>query len=318
MSILCTLLGVQTLAKWNMIFPEVDELRKVAYYAQDFAAMYIDINSKKTTCFRKYIDLCNHFRPYIRQMYICATLGVILVSLLISVFTNTKILAIGIVLPILDYQSDLGYLINSALYAIIGTTGSYGLFTSDCLYLIAMAIAYGQVDAIAAACDDLVEYLEINGPEDIPEIDTLISNIVKIHLSHKRYMNHLKKIFSLHSATMVSISMICQAITLFIVIKAQWSYGILMIGIFIWQIFTICCFGGIYMIKLDKLQTVLYNTKWYLLPWPKQKMLLYIIQNIQNTPEPRAVSIIPLNFRTFYDCMKTMYKLLMLLFNITN
>ncbi|GAB0089302.1 Odorant receptor [Sergentomyia squamirostris] len=200
---------------------------------------------------------------------------------------------------------------------LIGFAGAYGYFASDYGYLVAMAIAWGQIDTIGVACEDLTEYLDTYGNKDIHKINDLVTDIVKILQHHSQYMTHLDHVYGFHSAVIVITAMISQTITLFSIIKAGWIFGILFAFVFIFQILTICLVGGVYVVKLSKLQETVNQTNWYLMPWRKQKMFISIIHNIQNIPEPTAMSLIPLNFNTFVNCMKTMYQLLMLLFNVS-
>ncbi|GAB0089303.1 hypothetical protein DMENIID0001_038220 [Sergentomyia squamirostris] len=234
-----------------------------------------------------------------------------------NVHSAVMIITSMIFLPILDYESDIGYAINYGLYLIMGHFACYGFFTSDYAFLIGMAMAWGQLDIIGYACEDLTEYLEIYGPEDDRRINECLAKIIRIHQDHIEYMGYLGRIFNIHSAVMIVTSMICQTIALYAVIETEWMSGISLIFLFIWEIFTICIVGGIYVIKLEQLQKVLINTKWYVMPWQKQKMFVCITQTIQNIPEPTAI-IIPLNINTFVTCMKTMYQYLMILLNVSN
>uniref|UniRef100_A0A3F2ZEQ3 Odorant receptor n=1 Tax=Phlebotomus papatasi TaxID=29031 RepID=A0A3F2ZEQ3_PHLPP len=310
-------LAVQAGTKVYMIMSAKDLCYEILNQAQTFVAEFED-NPKVCKIFQKYIEICNWWRPNIFRFYAFIISMMTIMCIAVSVYTRTKIFPFGGILPFLDHQSNIGYVVNFVTYVLISLYGTYGYFASDYYYLNAMATAYGHIETIAVVCEDLTAYLEQHGSDDIQKINHSIALIIKTQHNHSKFMNNLNKQFGFHSFVIITSSMVCIAIAMFLAIQYGWISGVFAIGLFLWQISTLCFVGGIYLIKADNTQIKVIKTKWYLLPVKKQKMFVCIIQYLQNVKEPTALSHFQLNFNTFVLCLKTMYQLLMLLLNVSN
>uniref|UniRef100_A0A3F2ZEK8 Odorant receptor n=1 Tax=Phlebotomus papatasi TaxID=29031 RepID=A0A3F2ZEK8_PHLPP len=315
-AIFTVVIAAQAGAKVYMVARDFTIFHELVNLATGFVAEYLE-NPNVCSIFRRYINACNIFRRYIARLYTFVGIGLIGGSISIPVITKTKILPYGGVLPILDHESDYGYLINLVTYMFIIIYGVFGFFVSDYFYLNAMFMACGQIETIDVICQDLTTYLEKHEPHEIRKIDSLIAMIVKTQQRHTKYMAVFDEQFSLHSFVIIMSSMMGIAISMFLFLKKGWINGVLMIIVFFWEIFTLCLMGGIYLIKLEKAEIELYETKWYLLPEKKQRMFVCIIQYMQAIKEPAALSYVPLNFNTFVNCLKLMYQLLMVLLNMS-
>uniref|UniRef100_A0A240SXN8 Odorant receptor n=1 Tax=Lutzomyia longipalpis TaxID=7200 RepID=A0A240SXN8_LUTLO len=310
-------LSIQAIVKLSMITLNIKTVRTVPVLASEFVANF-ENNPGVCEIFRWYIDICNRFRKYIFLMYVGTVIGATVCSLIVTAATNSKALPFGAVLPLIDYESDLGYAMNYCYFTVLTVYGAYGLFASDYLILTCMTIACAQVDTIAVTCEDLSQYLEIFGAENDEEVTDLMKTIIKTHQMHIRFMKLLHRRFSLHSFVIIVSSMICIAIASFVLIKAFWINGILMIVLFFWQLVTVFSAGGVYMARVEDVQMKINTTSWHLLPVRKQKMFLCIIQNFQFIAEPSALSLFSLNFQTLVKCLKIVYQFLMLLFNFSD
>uniref|UniRef100_A0A3F2ZDE4 Odorant receptor n=1 Tax=Lutzomyia longipalpis TaxID=7200 RepID=A0A3F2ZDE4_LUTLO len=310
-------LSIQGIVKVFMMILDMESVRKVPKLASDFAANF-ENNHGVCRVFQWYIGVSNRFRKYTFFMYVGTVTGAIVCGLVVAAATNSKVLPFGAVLPLIDHESDFGYVMNYSFYFIMSMYGAYGLFASDYLILTSMIMACAQVDTIAVTCEDLSQYLEVFGAENDEKVTDLIKTIIKTHQMHIRFMRLLHERFSIHSFAIIVSSMICIAIASFVLIKAFWINGILMIVLFFWQLVTVFSAGGVYMARVEDVQMKINTTSWHLLPVRKQKMFLCIIQNFQFIAEPSALSLFSLNFETFVTCLKIVYQFLMLLFNFSD
>ncbi|GAB0094699.1 hypothetical protein DMENIID0001_100240 [Sergentomyia squamirostris] len=308
---------VQGFVKLYVIIGCRVKIRNLISTAQNFIVGY-EANSRLRDIFDRYNKFCNFCRPLVLYLYAISGVSVISVTIAIGVWTKTKILPFGFMMPFIDHTSDGGYALNFMYMLIVTVYAVYGLFASDFGFLCFMAMACSQVETIGQLCKDLTDYLELHGSEDLEEIQKLIILIATAQRSHTNYMKNLEDSFGIHSFIIIASSMIAVAITIFVFIQHFWLNGIMIATILMWQIFAICTVGGIYMIKVDQVMMEINETKWYLLPWRNQKIFINIIHNAQHPVEPSAMGRLPLNFETFVNCIKMMYQFLMLLLNMSN
>uniref|UniRef100_A0A8W9BMR8 Odorant receptor n=1 Tax=Phlebotomus papatasi TaxID=29031 RepID=A0A8W9BMR8_PHLPP len=308
--------AIQGCVKIYVLLGRVTNMRKLFYTSLDFIKVF-EWNERVCQSFLKYEKFCDICRPIVFLFYSISGGLLISFTIVLSIWTRSKLLPLGIVLPFLDYDSDIGYGINFSLLSITIIYGVIGIFASDYCYLCTMALACGQVETISILCNDLTNHLEHNRDDDSDQVQKMIRNIVMSQQLNKNYMNILEDCFGIHSLAIIVSSMISIAIALFVLIHDFWINGIMVIGITFWQISAICAVGGVYMIKVQKVEMEVNETKWYLLSVKKQKMFVNIIQNMQNPVKPSALKMVLLNFETLINCLKMMYQFLMLLLNMS-
>ncbi|GAB0090204.1 prolow-density lipoprotein receptor-related protein 1-like [Sergentomyia squamirostris] len=291
-------LAIHAAAKMFIAVVFVKEFQDMMYAVKDFIIDFDD-NSKVYCIFEKYIGFCNWCKTNLIIAYNIMVLGLLIFSFAASLWTKTKHLPFGAVLPFIDYESDTGFVINFAIYMAVFVWGIFGFFVSDCAHLAFMAMACGQVETIGIACSDLTEYLEQAEPYNISELKRLLKIIIKSQQKHNNFMKRIDENYGIETILIVASSMGCIALAMFVLIKEVWLSGIIMSGYCLWQIFFVCIMGGVYIMTVDQVAAEVYGTKWYYLPCPMQKMFINILQNIQNLKEPSALGFFYLNFNTF-------------------
>uniref|UniRef100_A0A7G3AU73 Odorant receptor n=1 Tax=Lutzomyia longipalpis TaxID=7200 RepID=A0A7G3AU73_LUTLO len=290
--------SIQGIVKFYTMFVRRHRLLRAVFKSRDFI---VEFEGNKQICelFKKYANFCAMCGTMILGLYSFAMSMLLVATVTISYWTKTKIIPYGIVIPLIDYKSDVGYAINMVYMTFSIVYGVIGLYASDYIYVYVMIMAYGQVETIGILCQDLSTYLEKNKENEIQEIYQLFTKTVTAQQLHTEYMKSLEENFEFNSITVIITSMICMAITIFVLIQEVWINGIMIIIIQLWQIFTICLIGGVYMIKINQVQVQINDTKWYLLSHRMQKMFLNVIHFMQNPIEPSACGIRPLNLETF-------------------
>uniref|UniRef100_A0A240SXP2 Uncharacterized protein n=1 Tax=Lutzomyia longipalpis TaxID=7200 RepID=A0A240SXP2_LUTLO len=259
--------SIQGLVKVSIVFGRMEEIRRIVYIFRDFVEKF-EVESQKTCkLFKNYEKVCSYCFPIVLWIYIVAIVSIFGVTIAMSYWTKTKLLPYGTVIPLLDHKDTTGWIINFLYMLVVSIYAIYGVFASDYAYLYMMAMACGQIETIAIFCEDLTEYLERNDDaENEKEIQRLITKIVVSHQIHTEYLNAVEGVFGIHSFTIIVSSMISIAITLFVFIQEIWINGLMIAAIALWQIFTVCIAGGIYMIKANQVEMHVNATKWYLLP----------------------------------------------------
>nr|QKN21042.1 odorant receptor [Bactrocera correcta] len=237
------------------------------------------------------------------QVYFVAGGGIILITIVLIFASNEKVFLMHFMIPGIDVDTQVGYLMTLTLHTMCFLFGAFGLFAGDLFFLLFLGQPMLFLDLLALKVKSLNEA----AAENSSNAERLLIEIIEWHQYYTDYNMRCNRIFYYINSMQIVTSGISIICTLYIILLGDWPGAYLYILI---------AFGGLYLycIMGTKIQTCntafceeLWNINFYDLEVKNQKMIIPILMKAQNPSEIKVGGFLPLSVQTALQITKTIY-----------
>ncbi|XP_058127669.1 putative odorant receptor 83c [Anopheles ziemanni] len=225
--------------------------------------------------------------------------------------TGEQVLPFGVVLPFVDSNSGLGYVLNY-LYQLscIVWTGP-GLVASHCLALALVVNICIQYDILAVKLADLDEVI-LSHADDL--VARKLRDIIRDQQRVERFVGVIEATFRQLSGVEVLSLGLQVIITLFVMQISFWIPGLVMIPLFSGQLFIFCALGAAIQHKSESFAAGVYRLSWHELPRLEKQTFRIMLQRSQNSQKLTCSQISDINLNLFMS--QKFYSIFMMLRSI--
>uniref|UniRef100_A0A5H2X002 Odorant receptor n=1 Tax=Bactrocera latifrons TaxID=174628 RepID=A0A5H2X002_BACLA len=237
------------------------------------------------------------------QVYFVAGGGIILITVVLIFASNEKVFLMHFMIPGIDVDTQVGYLMTLTLHTMCFLFGAFGLFAGDLFFLLFLGQPMLFLDLLVLKVKSLNEA----AAENSSTAERLLIDIIEWHQYYTDYNLRCNRIFYYINSMQIVTSGISIICTLYIILLGDWPGAYLYILI---------AFGGLYLycIMGTKIQTCntafcdeLWNINFYDLAVKNQKMIIPILMKAQNPSEIKVGGFLPLSVQTALQITKTIY-----------
>nr|QKN21377.1 odorant receptor [Bactrocera dorsalis] len=237
------------------------------------------------------------------QVYFVAGGGIILITIVLIFASNEKVFLMHFMIPGIDVDTQVGYLMTLTLHTMCFLFGAFGLFAGDLFFLIFLGQPMLFLDLLVLKVKSLNEA----AAENSSNAERLLIEIIEWHQYYTDYNLRCNRIFYYINSMQIVTSGISIICTLYIILLGDWPGAYLYI---------LVAFGGLYLycIMGTKIQTCntafceeLWNINFYDLEVKNQKMIIPILMKAQNPSEIKVGGFLPLSVQTALQITKTIY-----------
>ncbi|XP_011203704.3 odorant receptor 67d isoform X1 [Bactrocera dorsalis] len=237
------------------------------------------------------------------QVYFVAGGGIILITIVLIFASNEKVFLMHFMIPGIDVDTQVGYLMTLTLHTMCFLFGAFGLFAGDLFFLLFLGQPMLFLDLLVLKVKSLNEA----AAENSSNAERLLIEIIEWHQYYTDYNLRCNRIFYYINSMQIVTSGISIICTLYIILLGDWPGAYLYI---------LVAFGGLYLycIMGTKIQTCntafceeLWNINFYDLEVKNQKMIIPILMKAQNPSEIKVGGFLPLSVQTALQITKTIY-----------
>ncbi|XP_039957290.1 odorant receptor 67d-like [Bactrocera tryoni] len=237
------------------------------------------------------------------QVYFVAGGGIILITVVLIFASNEKVFLMHFMIPGIDVDTQVGYLMTLTLHTMCFLFGAFGLFAGDLFFLLFLGQPMLFLDLLVLKVKSLNEA----AAENSSTAERLLIEIIEWHQYYTDYNLRCNRIFYYINSMQIVTSGISIICTLYIILLGDWPGAYLYI---------LVAFGGLYLycIMGTKIQTCntafceeLWNINFYDLEVKNQKMIIPILMKAQNPCEIKVGGFLPLSVQTALKITKTIY-----------
>ncbi|XP_058127668.1 putative odorant receptor 83c [Anopheles ziemanni] len=224
--------------------------------------------------------------------------------------TGEQVLPFGVVLPFVDSNSGLGYVLNY-LYQLscILWTGP-GLMSSYCLTLALVANICIQYDILAVKLADLDEDI-LSHADDL--VARKLRDIIRDQQRVERFVGMIEATYRMVSGVEVLSLGLQVIITLFVMQISFWMPGLFMIPLFSGQLFIFCALGAAIQHKSESFAAGVYRLSWHELPRREKQTFRIMLQRSQNSQKLTCSQISDINLNLFVTMSQKFYSIFTML-----
>ncbi|XP_059608100.1 odorant receptor Or2-like [Phlebotomus argentipes] len=286
----------------------------IAETKNQFARLNVD--AEKAEWQKNGLEYFQKVYKYLFWCYLGSPVFMFICTISASIYNNEKYLVLGYAIPFVDPQRSPGYEINflfqaSQCYVAVTTVIMFDVFylghmLIECHHFMAMIEYFHDLDRLANESGEV---------RDLEAADRILISVINEFQSHIRIMRLLDIFTSFHNLCAIAALMIALILTLFVLIKILWIPGIVLCVTMIFNLLFHTAIGTVYITFAERFEKAVYNCQWYNFPARIQRMFIILLALAQRPIQPSAGGFAAMDLRTFLQCMKTTYTVLMMLLN---
>lgn len=228
-------------------------------------------------------------------------------------------------LPIIDYNSLGGYLLNSVLSAVFSTIFGTLVIVADVAYAFHGVQVIPMVEIICLKLQNLSKELsdfherkqrnDKNFPS-LEEIELQLIEVIKCHQRYQHYCHVIHYYSRYHFFAIFCSNSIAIGLAIVVAKYISAPIGVAFIAVFCTQVAVPCVIGSIIDFQNTKILDELKSFPWFDLTRKSRKTFLLFIQCCQNSEELGIVIIGNINMELFTQIINGAYSYLMFILNI--
>ncbi|XP_058130516.1 putative odorant receptor 83c [Anopheles ziemanni] len=235
---------------------------------------------------------------------------------------DTKVTIFPLHVPGINIYSLYGYSVTNMLHMLIAVYGLFGALASDTAFMMFVLHIVTYVELFRVECEKLeAELLASEWRErwhSVAYRKFCRQNMVFLYRFHQdiiNYMDSLKVCYYQTCMVQVATSSFSIMFNLFLALTTDWyaTYSFLAVSLF--QLLIFCILGNVIQVMNDRLNQVILNLPWYLLPNGEQKRFLFMLYRSQLPADMDIRGFGPLNMETFTAIMQKIYSAFMMMYS---
>ncbi|XP_052871773.1 uncharacterized protein LOC128277363 [Anopheles cruzii] len=245
-------------------------------------------------------------------IYLAFVVASLVIPGLASFFLPERILPFGFILPFVDPDSFVGYVLNYCSQSIAAYYYWRISAGSDCTIVFNLLTASGQLDGLMTLIDELNDQLESG--EAPAAIRKKIVKIIQQHQYHRDYLSQLMDFLYLYHIGSVGFGVLTMIISVMGIVLLDWYLGAICTVMGSVQLFYLCFLSTSFEIKTDTLIEHVGAIKWDKLSSADMKYMNLLLLTSQS-PKLLEVFTTPLNISSYVQIHKMIYTMIMMLQN---
>ncbi|EDW04414.1 GH23175 [Drosophila grimshawi] len=231
-------------------------------------------------------------------------------------FYNKRILIMQFLLPFVDKNTTIGYLLLCGVHSGCLNFGALGNFAADAYFVTFVGSVPLLKDILACKFKHLNRLMDRKAPEKATRAQ-LRKAMVNIILWHKDYLSlqfRVRRIsFGVIAAQILS-SFFSVLSSMYCLLAGDWPAAPVYLIFSLLTLYLYCGLGTIVEKSNDDCVTIIYTEcRWYDLPISEQHFLLLMLRMSQTTSSLSVAGMMPLNVNTALQLTKAAYSMGMML-----
>ncbi|KFB42114.1 G-protein coupled odorant receptor 66 [Anopheles sinensis] len=235
---------------------------------------------------------------------------------------DTKVTIFPLHVPGINIYSLYGYSVTNMLHMLVAVYGLFGALASDTAFMMFVLHIVTYVELFRVECEKFESELLTSECRDrwhSKEYKALcrlsMLAIYQFHQDIISYMDSLKVCYYQTCMVQVATSSFSIMFNLFLALTTDWyaTYSFLAVSLF--QLLIFCVLGNVIQVMNDRLNQVILNLPWYLLPNGEQKRFLFMLYRSQLPADIDIRGFGPLNMETFTAIMQKIYSAFMMMYS---
>lgn len=252
----------------------------------------------------------------------------ILTAWITSVITREFVYFAPVYLPLIDYNSLTGYVVNSVFCSLFSTTFGTLIIVNDAGYAFHGIQVIPMVEIICLKLRNLSKELSVfrerktqkssveSNFKGLVEIELQLIDVIRCHQRYQHYFHVIHDYSRYHFFVIFCGNSIAIGLCIVVVKYISAAVGIALIAVFCTQVAVPCVIGSIIDYQNTKILDELKSFPWYDLSRKSQKTFLQFIQCCQNSGELKIVIIGSINMELFTQIINAAYSYLMFILSI--
>uniref|UniRef100_A0A182FTH4 Uncharacterized protein n=2 Tax=Anopheles albimanus TaxID=7167 RepID=A0A182FTH4_ANOAL len=240
-----------------------------------------------------------------------------LTPIAVYLYNGEKVLCFGYLLPFTDPDIPLHYFLNVAYQHYVLFVAWAGFSASESVIVLFVASLAGYVDVLKNTVDEMNECLLRAGyGNDRKEVREKLLEIARLHQRVLEYEQDLEERYYLNNWVQVFSDVFTVTSALFhCLINQQFQmYALTLTAVM--QLFELCLLGTILSVKNEEIESVFYNSLWYLMNRSEQKTFLILFHKSQHAIEMTVANMAPLSVVTYLAILRKIYAVSMMLLSL--
>ncbi|KFB38890.1 AGAP000226-PA-like protein [Anopheles sinensis] len=234
-------------------------------------------------------------RTYARTFVVTGTI-MPLIPLLRFFVTGELVLPFGVVLPFVDVNSGLGYVLNYIYQVSCIVWTAPGLVSSYCLTLAQVVNICTQYDLLAVKLTVLEEHI-LAHDDDL--VARKLRHLIRDQQRVERFVAKVESTYRLLSGVEVLSLGLQVVITLFVEQFSLWIPGLAVIPLFSGQLFIFCALGAAIQHKSESFAAGVYRLSWHELSRREKQTFRIMLLRSQESQKLTCVHIHDINLNLF-------------------
>ncbi|XP_067644597.1 odorant receptor 67d-like [Eurosta solidaginis] len=237
------------------------------------------------------------------HIYAAAAYGIILLTLILIIFSDSKVYVMHFLIPGIDVDTTFGYGVTLAVHTVVFLAGAFGLFAGDLFFLIYLSQPELFRDLLALKVKDLNE----GAIDNTKSANRLLIEIIEWHQYYTDFNERCNFMFYYIITMQIVTSGISIICTMYIVLMGDWPGAYLYILVAFCGLYLYCIIGT----KIESCNHEFYeelcNINFYDLDVRNQKMIIFLLKKSQNPSEIKIGGVLPLSVQTALSITKSIY-----------
>ncbi|XP_037826505.1 odorant receptor 67d-like, partial [Lucilia sericata] len=240
------------------------------------------------------------------------SLGITAAPLYKWIFDNKHIDVLPFAWPFVDSSTEWGYYITLAGHLVCVVFGALGNFANDSILFIYVSHVTLVKNILQCKFDDLDEILK-EFPKDPEKSRESLKDIFKWHQKYLFFCTAIKDTFFWVFFVQVSSECVGIVCTIVCMLMGIWLQAPVYLLYLYSLLISYCSLGNLVELSNEDVIDMIYNSCWYYLTVPEQKMILIMLRESQQATGISIGGVAPLSLNTALQITKTVYTITMML-----
>uniref|UniRef100_A0A182FTH3 Uncharacterized protein n=1 Tax=Anopheles albimanus TaxID=7167 RepID=A0A182FTH3_ANOAL len=271
-------------------------------------------HSKNNASLLSNIHRIRQVSKLISLQYFLACSTYALTPIAVYLYNGEKMLCFSYLLPFTDPDIPLHYFLNVAYQYYMLFLAWAGFSASESVIVLFVASLAGYVDVLKNTVDEMNECLLRAGyGNDRKEVREKLLEIARLHQRVLEYEQDLEEHYYHNNWVQVFSSVFTLTGAMFNCLFSQQlqMYALAIAGVI--QLIELCLLGTILSIKNEQIESVFYDSLWYLMDRSEQKTFLILFHKSQHAIEMTIANVAPLNVVSLVSILRKIYGFAMML-----
>ncbi|KAH8396823.1 hypothetical protein KR215_004772 [Drosophila sulfurigaster] len=248
-------------------------------------------------------------------MYAVGVVGMILLPIFVSLFTDKFILILHFHIPGIDVTTETGAWITQAVHAVSMAIAGLGLLAGDSTIIVFLMQPFVFVDILRLKIEVFNQFVEIPETQSESDIQRMLVDIMQFHQEYLRFIFRIYDLMSSIVSTQVSSAGVCIIMTIFVLMTSDWFGGYCFAIVLIPNLYTYCILGTFVENCNTAIMYEVYNISFYNLKARQQRQVLFMLSKTQRTKMMQVLGVMPLAVSTALQVTKNIYSVTMMMIN---
>uniref|UniRef100_A0A182ILZ1 Uncharacterized protein n=1 Tax=Anopheles atroparvus TaxID=41427 RepID=A0A182ILZ1_ANOAO len=235
---------------------------------------------------------------------------------------DEKVTIFPLHIPFVSIYSLYGYAFTNMIHIVVAFYGLTGAITSDTAFMMFVLHMVTYVDLFRIECERFERDLMASELREEWRSDAYkafcqrrMQTVYSYHQDIIAYMDSLKLCYKEICLVQVATSSFSIMLSLFLALTTDWyaTYSFTLISVF--QLFIFSVLGNVVQVMNDRMNGVILDLPWYMLPDGEQKWFRFMLSRSQIPADIEIRGFGPLNMRTFTAIMQKIYSCFMMMLN---